>query len=302
MLNRYHSLFEIKSYSEDYTFDYRIGRPLIEATFEIDNDVELLFKKSNFKAILDSANKYLLQNMSESFKNKIKHKQDITFYETDTSELNDEDSKKAHAINPIKIYLGIYQKGSRYNTQEKTIHLSLNHSSLDLLVQRGMLGKQELRDVLGNSTSESIFSDFRSARVKSNIAHELSHWISDSLFNKHITKIVDLAIKLSDPEKLKLKQKDVNMTYFEIDAQIHGIKTLKKQRSSDWDTFTLNTIFLHYNSLRAILKDVYWKYGQDVLNIWLQNLIKRMHRERLLGKNMKKFPDIKKLTEQDFCV
>jgi len=52
-----------------------------------------------------------------------------------------------------------------------------------------------------------------------------------------------------------------------------------------------------YPPLRATTTALYNKYSKEVLDIWLKNLITRMNRENLLGKNMKKFPSIEELTE-----
>jgi hypothetical protein len=299
----YRSLFSINDFSGDLSYDYDIGRPLLEATFNIDNDVDLLYHKSGFDSIVLSANKYLLQkNINDDLKQKLMTGKDITFYETDTSILKEDDSKKAHAINPVPIFLGIYQKGSAFDVKNNIIYTSLDYNSLNILIQYGMFGREYIKSILSKSDYQFLLYDLKVGRVKAIIAHELSHWISDALFNRHLKKIVDLAIKLNDKDVLKLKQKDVNMTYFEIDAQIHGIKNLKKQRVSVWDEIDLTRIFFMYPSLRAITVKLYKECGQEVLNIWLKNLIKRMGRKGLLGKNMKKFPDIKELTEQNFSV
>jgi hypothetical protein len=87
------------------------------------------------------------------------------------------------------------------------------------------------------------------------------------------------------------------MTYFEIDAQIHGIKQLKQSKKKEWDSRSLEDVILQYSLLKRIVDDIYGNYNKDILNIWLKDLVKRMHRENLLGKNMKLPIDLRRITE-----
>jgi len=147
------------------------------------------------------------------------------------------------------------------------------------------------------SDYELFLNEITEHKLKATIAHELSHWISDSLYNSQIKKTINLAIKLDKHIKEVLRVEDVNMSYFEIDAQIHGIKQIKRKKNKYWDTYTLTDLFFMYPPLRATTTVLYNKYSKEVLDIWLKNLITRMNRENLLGKNMKKFPSIEELTE-----
>jgi len=60
---------------------------------------------------------------------------------------------------------------------------------------------------------------------------------------------------------------------------------------------TLTDIAFKYTSLKSIVRDLYIHYGKEILDIWQKNLIKRMAREKLLGKNMKHFFNIGELLE-----
>lgn len=48
------------------------------------------------------------------------------------------------------------------------------------------------------------------------------------------------------------------------------------------------------NDLQS-LRDSHKKYGQDILDIWVKYLFKRMSRENLVGENMNSKIDIEKL-------
>ena len=110
------------------------------------------------------------------------------------------------------------------------------------------------------------------------------HFVSDTLYDRHITNLLDKNKTYKNYHLLK--QKDVNMTYFEIDAQIHGIKELKKNMIKEWNRLSLEEIFRMYTALHDIAETLYNKYGEKVLTLWLKNLIMRMNRENILGKNM----------------
>jgi hypothetical protein len=105
---------------------------------------------------------------------------------------------------------------------------------------------------------------------------------------KHV-KIKELH---KDPksEYMKLKKQDVNMTYFEIDAIIHSIKEMKRRYSEEeWNNLTFRDIMLDYTALNTVDNLLKERYGLEVALIWQKNLFQRMHREGLLGKNMRTF-------------
>jgi hypothetical protein len=51
---------------------------------------------------------------------------------------------------------------------------------------------------------------------------------------------------------------------------------------------TLLDVFNTYTSLYSIASSLK-RHGKDVLDLWQKTLLKRMAREKLLGKNMKAF-------------
>jgi len=135
---------------------------------------------------------------------------------------------------------------------------------------------------------ERTQNEITEAKVKATITHELSHWIADSMFGFQITKLVDLAMELNSAEVLKLHKQDVDLTYFEVDAIIHGIKAVKsKVGNKKWDTLTFEQVGELYTSLWAVITKLE-KYGRDVVAIYKKTILKRMFREKLLGKNMRK--------------
>lgn len=133
--------------------------------------------------------------------------------------------------------------------------------------------------------------DLNASTIKSSIAHELSHWLNDSLHNEFLTRLIRIATENDNHDILKLKNLDVNLTYFELDAQIHNIKQLKRDNLKLWNTITLYKLISLSLSLTKIYDDIRKLYGDAIIRIWQTNLIKRMDREKLLGKKMTPFTE-----------
>jgi hypothetical protein len=224
---------------------------------------------------------------------------DVTYKQIMSEDLPGKEAKEASKLNPAVITCGIYKGGNFYRPKEEfiatgqkgpggktwdrgMISLSINPTAIQTALMHGM-------EYIQASQLKSFTNEFKEARIKSTIAHEISHWLNDTMHNFHITKTIGKVRDLGNPEILLLHKKDVNMTHFEIDAQIHGIKQLKMAHRKDWDKMTLADVFMEYNSLRFMGGSIYQKYGKKIGDVWQKAVAKRMAREKLLGKNMKKF-------------
>lgn len=252
---------------------------LTEKTFKIDADVNYVYK-GGFKSFIDLWKK---KDVSRGFQQLILNaalaRRNLVYWETDSSELKAKACQAAHALNPVKIYCGVTEDGaSWYKIDEKIIFVSFPTEVLRMMIM-GQGPPERLQRAFDREVSEG--------KLKATIYHELSHWLNDTLHNFNISNIVNLAAQLGKPELKLLGRKDVNMTYFEIDAQIHGIKAIKKVYRKEWDDLDINAVFDYYPSLRGIADNLKNQHGEDVFRIWYKLLLKRMWREKLLGKNMK---------------
>jgi len=290
----------MKPYKKIFEHDVNYCESLLEKTFNINKDVNMIYNLSGFKFFVKFFNNVLkgkTVKLPDNLERIIKKKKDLVFETFTSDQLKDKDSKKAHEINPVVIVTGIFENGPFYSPINSYIQISLNYAVLKILADIKIINKTNLQYILPVSDYELFLNEITEHKLKATIAHELSHWISDSLYNSQIKKTINLAIKLDKHIKEVLRVEDVNMSYFEIDAQIHGIKQIKRKKNKYWDTYTLTDLFFMYPPLRATTTALYNKYSKEVLDIWLKNLITRMNRENLLGKNMKKFPSIEELTE-----
>jgi hypothetical protein len=113
--------------------------------------------------------------------------------------------------------------------------------------------------------------------------------MDDMAHNQHITNMLELAQELDKPEVVLLNKVDVTATHYELNAIVHGVKSLKNTYRKDWDKLTLLDIATRYGGLMTAFAQMYHKAGVKELNILQKAVIKRLHREKLLGKNMRKF-------------
>lgn len=269
----------IKKFDEFNNGKYQ---PLLEKIFNIDADVDYIYEKSRFPEFIKDFNEGKKPYKSQLFSFEFNFL-DIIFNKIPSSELKTEECVKAHSILPLSISTGISRKGSHYYPITPSIFISINPNALSVYYNDD---QEKLEDIDKKIISKEITEN----RLKIGIHHELSHWISDCLYNKHLSKLVHSANELQNPERMLLKQKDVNMTYFEIDAQVHSIHGLKRKfTQAQWDMLTLEDILTEYPSLVSIYRVLKKDHGLDVALIWQKNLIKRLEREGLLGKNMRTF-------------
>lgn len=257
---------------------------ILEKTYNIGKDVNLvyneLFKKTGFE---DEIKNQLYPPMT-IINNAIAGRGGVR-HKISSSILKSKDAQLAHKMNPVDILVGVFSSPA-YIPNTKEIRLTYNPYALRVAA----LGQE--KDVIKPEEEKRYRNEFKKSRILSTISHELSHWINDTFHNRFISKLIKYANELNSREVLKLKNADVNMTNFEIDAQVHGVKALKQNMSKKkWDTISSNELFDMYPSLHSNAIGIK-KYGEDVLKIWYKLLFKRLVREKLLGKNMKGFPKI----------
>lgn len=257
----------------------RLKQYLTEKTFDIDRDVDHIYKKG-FKKFIDNFQK------TGDIQVGLGSKKQLVTYQMESGKLKEEECKAAHALHPIMIFCGISPTGgSYYQIGGNHIWISLQKDVIQM-TQRAATKGVPAWGTVPQRLRKSFKAELTEGRLKATIYHELSHWLNDTLHNYNITNIVNLAMELGNPSMKMLGKKTVDMTHFEIDAQIHGIKQIKRTYKDEWDSYTFDDILDLYPSLRATADSVY-NYGKDVLGIWAKAILKRMAREKLLGKSMR---------------
>ncbi|NCO32190.1 hypothetical protein GW891_05525, partial [bacterium] len=160
--------------------------------------------------------------------------------------------------------------------------MSLNYNAFGL-ASNSNFNKKSIEKYLDHK-SERFFNEFSSKSFKATIYHELTHWIDDTLHNKFITKKIE---KAKDGD-LKGKLGSVNHANFEINSQIHAIKQIKREMSQeDFDDLTWENLFKKKSSLMSNFKNF---KDEKTYNIFINNFVKRLHKEGLLPKKMNRIP------------
>lgn len=248
---------------------------ILEATYEILNDVEYIFNKSGYADFLEKF------NSTEDLDEKRELADSFDGAEIKSSDLPSEEAKRADKINPIVIINNITYRGNYYNTLEKVINISANKNVIDIIVEDEV-------DSVHPSSLTTFWNELTPTRIKASIYHELTHWLDDTFNNQVIYRQIKKTIDTGKSKYKNLNKKDVNMTHYEVNAQIHAIKMFKKEHEEEWDEWDLKDLFVKYTSLKSIYDKIKSNYGEHELKKWLKDLLSRMNRENLLGEKMKK--------------
>lgn len=198
--------------------------------------------------------------------------------------------KQAHDVNPIIIKS---DWGNYYDPDSQKISLSLNESAFEMIQDHGTLSlaKAIIKNNSGSEIAEKFVLEFSEARIKGSIHHELAHWIDDSLYkNKNGVGRIKNVFKYGNKSKrahdrITQGYSDVGLTDYEIQAQVHSVIQLKRKYQEQWDNMTFDEMVNLSPSLHH-LRSIYKKRKEDLL-LWKKMLLKRLHRENLLGKKMK---------------
>jgi hypothetical protein len=261
---------------------------LNEALADVDDDVNLIYDMF-FKNDIDEIERtgIIKPNM---FKTSL----------TTTGILRSPKCVEAHNLNPCRIHVNsmVHQTNNFYKPDDSLIGLSIHQEAFSLaLDHKGniFLAAKEIPE----TARKSFFNEFTEHKIKGTIHHELAHWLDDTLHSKHISNYLNKIFDLPD-DKAREAKLLVNMKNFEIEGQIHNIKQAydyykrKFKETGDekwnWDNLTIDDLIGNIVSLNNVNK--IHKALDDVRNTnyrkkWRKDLLKRMHRENLLGDKMR---------------
>ena len=247
----------------------RFKQYLLEKTFRLGKDVDYIYD-TFFKGFVKAINS---GHWDGSIPNKI---------HINSQELSSNDAKKAHAINPITIHRA-FGHGNAYQPIKHIITLDVNSNALDVFSNYGVNGNLEKAKNLVGNRGELWLDDISEKRIKGTIYHELSHWLDDTFHNNHLLRMVKKAHE--DSSAVNQGGKTSTSSKYEINAQIHAIKEMKRHfKKSEWDAMTWDDLVAKSAALDTMSN--LNKEANDYKH-WRKELLKRMAREKLLGKNMK---------------
>lgn len=254
----------------------KINELLIESVFQLDNVVNYIFDKY-FKDTIDELHAdvpvYPLKK--------------VTFSSTELP--RNKHVSAANKVNPVTISINA-GKGNVYYPKRREIGLSVNENAYEFVRRYASLSDAvaALKKSGQPHKAISLVNEFTPARIKGSIHHELVHWLDDTLRNFHIKRLYK---KSSDTDLYKRssviqqKKPDVALTNYEREAQIHSIIQLKKAYGRQWNRLSFEEMI----RLNPSLEKIYDEAEEDGwLEQWKQLILRRMHREGLLGKSMVK--------------
>lgn len=246
------------------TFEQHI-QPLNERLMNVDDDVEMIYNKY-FEEDIDKlrAIGYITPSL-------------FSKSELNTSDLISPLSKKVHKINPCHIFINRYH--NFYDPLQNVISFSINHNAINL-INHFDNNINKAYNSLGSDEKKRFMNEFNPSKIKGSIHHELTHWIDDTLHNRHIKNRSAKADETGSD--MSRKGIPIQADKVEIQGQIHNIFQLKKEFKDIWDELTFENLINLSTTLAVIDK----KLKGDINTKWRKDLKKRMHREGLLGKNM----------------
>lgn len=222
-------------------------------------DVDILYKPlipivSAFKKAKTRKDFSAIYDMSNSF----------GYREFSSSVLGSADSKLAHKLNPITIYVhsGTLNQNAYFPSKSR-MYVGIHKSAMKAVL---------FYDILSDNDKKSLIQDFSEIRIKSTIAHEISHWLDDTLNNQHIKKFLSTAT----PES----RESIGIHHIEIQAQVHQINQIRKSLGKKkWNEMSFEELVSSNPTLTLLDKE----FGKK----WRQIIKKRMAREGILGENMR---------------
>lgn len=131
-------------------------------------------------------------------------------------------------------------------------------------------------------------------KVKKTDAHELNHWLSDTMHNFHLTKGSEQYVKLSKSARMAQDATSTQSAH-ELDAQVQAIQQVKDTVGEEmYNTFDWTDLFQVHRSLASNFR-VYSRFGKYVLqdanfDEMMKRFARRLHREGLLTQKMRKLP------------
>jgi hypothetical protein len=251
---------------------------LNEKTYAIGADVDYIYNKA-FKKIV--------KDFEKDWKKTIDYLiTERTFITIPSTDLKSRQSKKASEIKPILIFCGSFSRGNFYRPAYNEISLSINRNAVQYIYDKSKFydNLKEIVDMLPQPSRKSIINSFKEADIKGTIYHELSHWLNDVFHNQHISKKLQKSKETHDISVLQ-KHGTTLFTDYEIDAQVHALKQIKRNYKKEWDNLTWMDIIEIKSSFEVIFKQLK-SSSKKVQEEYRKNLTKRLNREKLLGRAM----------------
>ena len=260
---------------------------LAESTFNMNKDVDYIYSSSGLKELVDAIESGNEEDAVRIFKEFDRGK----VWKTNSSKLRSRVAKKAHKLKPVKIVVGLFGDGSYYMPEKSEISISLSTGGWELL--RGAGYHLEIAKMMVGHQAKRFAGEFGSKSIKGTIYHELSHWADDALHGFYITKKLDVAKEHGRPGQVKGKFSKSTHTPLELNAQVHAVKEIRRQIGKrEFDKMMWRDLFQAKASIMANF--MWFDDAADYMDT-MKRFVKRLNREGLLGKKLRKIPSYQQM-------
>jgi hypothetical protein len=195
-----------------------------------------------------------------------------------SSILKSKEASLAHELSPVTINLYLFlppEKGNSYVPIKNEINIGIPS------VIRGIIN---YKSHTLNTHLKDIIADASEIKLKSTIRHELTHWIDDTLHNRHITNMIvnPKFIKQVNTAFAANHRKDIRyLMPHEITAMVNQIAELKRRLGDKkYNSLTWVELVALIPGLNSLNVDM----GQE----WRKLMFTRLAREKLVGTNFTK--------------
>jgi hypothetical protein len=257
---------------------------LDEATFAIRGDVDIVYGRSGLFRVGQAQRVSKAELIGEASNWPLERVQ----WEGRSHDLQSEDAMRAHATNPVRILVGVTKGGSFYMPEKKIISISLNVHVMRIFEQFGYRADADTIktiDSMVGAQGEQFWKELSVESIRGTIAHELSHWMDDSLHHGHLRSRLAIAKERSGVVDTKFHS--VGQEPFELNAQIHAVRDIQTQMGDAFDRLTWRDLLTQKTSLAANLVHV----GSEAeYTDVMRRFVKRLNREGLLGSGLRRIP------------
>ena len=264
---------------------------LAEATFNLDRDVTHIYEKSGLKDVVEAVRSKDKRKMEDVFSRFLRNR-NMPFFWMPSSKLRSRVAQQASKVSPVKVEVGLFSSGSYYSPAADVVRISLNDSAVHAL-KAGHFIPDVVIQMLGGQ-AKAFWSEFSAEAIKGTIYHELAHWADDVLHGRFIAKGLKRAQEKGTGREAGFgRYAKVTHTPMEFNAQVHSLKAMRKQIGKQaFDRMSWIEMFTRKSSLASNFRGYRDEAEYEVA---MKRFVKRLHREGLLGKKLKKIPSWKSM-------
>ena len=268
-----------------------ISEIITEAVFSIDDVVDYIFNKV-YKDFFTAVAQY--KNGNPPILDRLELPDEIIFTTGDIAQhVNNKKFIQAHELNPLIIKIGLGKNYYQPLRNEMSIGFTpVLYQLIRSAIIQGDTYDQMISAIRPDTLQKNADSEFTGVKVKGSIAHEISHWIDDTLHARHINTMLKKSEKTLDISKANAYmyrgEVDIYLTDYEINAIIHDIVQIKRDvGQKKWDLMSFEDLLGKAVAINATYKRIKATHTKADVSRFIKLLVSRMHREHLIGKNMK---------------